>query len=94
MDDPFPVEALADARVAKQVDRPLLEHAGTNPCLAVRPAARLEDHRLDPGVLEQPRQGQPGRAGADDGDLSPQGVSSARTSCAIANARFAAGTPQ
>ena len=53
----------------EQVGRALLEHARPDPLLDVLAAAVLEHDRLDPGLLEQPAERQPGRAGADDPDL-------------------------
>jgi hypothetical protein len=93
--DSLRVHPRTDPRVAQQVGDALLEHAGTDPPLAVLTASRLEDDRLDALQLEQPAERQPGGACADDPDLRPQDASSsASTSWAIANARFAAGTPQ
>jgi hypothetical protein len=79
MHDPLAVHALADAEVAEEVDGSLLEHAGANPVLDVGTAAILEDHALDAGELEQARERQARRAGADDPDLGPQPASSSRT---------------
>ena len=87
----------ADARVAQELDGALLEHAGADPLLDVVAAAVLEHDRLDARTLEQPRERQAGRAGADDADLRAgrsHSPSSSRTRCAIAKALFAAGTPQ
>ena len=98
VDEPLGVHAGADAGVAEEVDRALLEHAGADARLDVGAAARLQDHGLDARVLEQPRERQARRAGPDDPHLCPgrrhDDPSSASTSCAIAKARFAAGTPQ
>ena len=71
VDDPLAVEPLAHTRVAEQVGRPLLEHAGPDPVLAVLARAGLEHHRLDALAREQLREREPGRAGADDRDLGP-----------------------
>ena len=93
---PSRLQPLADAGLDEQVGGSLLEHAGADAVLDVLAAAVLEHDRLDPLALEQPRERQPGRAGADDPDLRPQSLdrSSSSTRCAIANAPFAAGTPQ
>ena len=53
---------------------PLLEHAGADALLDVLAAAALEHDRLDPFALEQPRERQPRRAGADDPDLRPRSL--------------------
>ena len=71
VDDAFALHPVADACLDQQVGRPLLEHAGTDPVLDVVAASVLENDGLDPGPLEQPAEGQPGRAGADDPDLRP-----------------------
>ena len=79
----------------EEVDRALLEHAGTDAGLDVVAAAVLEHDRLDPGAVEQLREDEPRRAGADDRDLGLRARhDSSSTACAIAKARFAAGTPQ
>ena len=58
----------------------------------------LEDHRVDAVVVKQVAEGEPGGAGADDAHLRASAVqaspSSSSTRCAMANAPFAAGTPQ
>ena len=69
VDDPLAVEPLADACVAEQVDRALLEHARADAVLDVLAAAVLEHDRLDPRPLQQPPERQSGGAGADDADL-------------------------
>ncbi len=92
VDDPVATHSFPDARVAQQVDRPLLEHAGADAVLDVLAAAALEHDRLDPLACEQLGQRQARRARADDSDLRPHPSSSTR--CATANAEFAAGTPQ
>src|SRR5581483_5806085 len=96
VDEALSLQALPDAGLAQQVDRALLEHAGADPRLAVLAAARLDDHRLDPGELAQPPEREPRGPRPDDADLGAHHStpSSRSTSCAIAKARFAAGTPQ
>ena len=92
-------ESSSDAHLLEQLDRPVLEDAGADPPLDVLAAARLQYDRVDPLHVEEVRQDEPRRAGADDPDLRALGAaharsSSASTSCAIANAELAAGTPQ
>jgi hypothetical protein len=77
--DPLALQARADTGVAQQVDRPLLEHAGADAVLDVVAAPTLEDDAVDPGELEQPRERQACRAGADDPDLRSQTPSSSST---------------
>ena len=83
---------LADAGVAQEVDRPLLQDARADPPLDVVAAAALQDDRLDALAGEKLGERQAGGAGADDADLRPHRSSSTRW--AIANAELAAGTPQ
>ncbi len=71
VDDALAVHALADARIAQQVDRALLQHAGTDALLDVLARAVLEDYRLDALARKQLRQRQSGRPGAHDPDLGP-----------------------
>src|SRR4029077_5277574 len=91
--DPLTFEPDADADLAEQVGVPLLDHTGADPLLAVLAAARLDDDRLDPLGREDPGQGQPSRAGADDADLGLHSLS-ASTLPSTLNAWLAAGTPQ
>ena len=69
VDEALAAQALPDACVGEEVDDALLEHAGADARLDVLAAAVLEDHRLDPVEVEQLREHQAGRAGADDRDL-------------------------
>ena len=89
----------APRRLSRQGGRrPLLDDPGTDPRFDVLPASILEEHRLDALATQQVREQEPGRPRADDGHLragSIQAVpSSSSTRWAIANAPFAAGTPQ
>ena len=95
VDDPLAVQPVVDAGPVEEVDRTLLEHARADACLDVFAAAVLEDHRVDTRAVQELAERQPSRARADDRDLRAlRRHSSASTSWAIANARFAAGTPQ
>ena len=91
--DPLALEPGAGADLAKEVGVPLLDHAGADPLLAVLAASRLDDDRLDPLGLEDPRQGEAGRPGADDADPGLHSLS-ASTLRNTLNAWLAAGTPQ
>src|SRR5262249_54442728 len=93
VDDSLPLHALADARVAEEAGGSLLEHPRADPRLDVLATAVLEHDRVDAFQVEQVREHQPGRAGADDADLRPHQPSSS-TRWAILNAELAAGTPQ
>ena len=96
VDDALAGQPLARARTDERVDRALLEDAGTDAVLDVVAAPRLEHHRLDPLGAQKLGEGQPGGAGADDPHLCAHqpSASASITRCAIANAEFAAGTPQ
>jgi hypothetical protein len=57
--EPLAFDRDADAELGEEVGVALLDHTGADPLLAVLAAARLDDDRLDPLGLEDPRQGQP-----------------------------------
>ncbi len=80
VDDALAIEPRPDARVAQELDRPLLEHACANATLDIVAVAVLEHDRLDAGDLEQPGEREPRRTGADDSDLRPHASPSASTS--------------
>ena len=93
------VEPRAGPDLGQELDRAVLEHAGADASLHMVARACFQHDRLDPLEVEQVGEHETGRPGADDHDLRPlrpthAPPSSARTSCAIANAEFAAGTPQ
>ena len=97
VDEALAVQALGQAGLVEQVDRPLLEHSGAHARLDVVAAAGLEYHRLDALAVEQVRQQQPGRTGPHDPDLGlhhPSLSVSAITRWATAKAVLAAGTPE
>ena len=96
VDEPLAVQALADAGLGQDVDRALLEDAGTDALLDVGAAAGLEHDGLNALAREQVAEEQAGRPGADDADLGAHQpwASASITRCAMANAEFAAGTPQ
>jgi hypothetical protein len=93
VDESFSPHPLADPRLMKEVGDALLEDPGADPCLDVLAAPVLEHDGVDSLQVEQVRERQPRRAGPDDADLRTHQPSSS-TRCAIANAEFAAGTPQ
>ena len=72
--DALAAHPLADAGGVQQVDGALLQHAGADAGLDVLAAASLEHHRLDAGQVQQLREHEPGRAGADDRDLRAHGA--------------------
>ena len=55
--------------LAQQVDRPLLEHARADPLLDVLAAAASSTTESMPSQVQQVREDEPGRPGADDADL-------------------------
>jgi hypothetical protein len=69
MDHPFPLQALPDAGIDEELDRPVLEHAGADPLLDVLATTVLEDHGGDPRKMKQVAEQEAGRPGADDSDL-------------------------
>ena len=94
--EPFSVDSCAEADRSQEVDHSLLEDAGAHARdhILLRPI--LEDDRLDAFAVEQVREQQAGRPRSDDSHLRTlrHPLSSSSTRCAIANALFAAGTPQ
>ena len=69
VDESFAVHPLSDAHGTKEIHGAVLEHACALPSLDVRPVAVLDDDRVDAGTMEQVAEREPGRSGADDGDL-------------------------
>ena len=69
VDDRLGVQPLRDTGPLEQVDGSLLEHSGPDARLDVLPAAVLEHDGLDPGAMQQRREDEPGRTGADDRDM-------------------------
>jgi streptomycin 6-kinase len=63
-------QALADPEVTHEVDRVLLENAGTNPILDVFAIALFDDDAVDVVAAQQQRQKHSGRSGPYDADLS------------------------
>ena len=96
VDDSLAGQPLACAGTYQRVHRALFENAGADTLLDVVAAPRLEHDRLDPLGAQELGEGQPGRPGADDPHLCAHRppASASITRCAIANAAFAAGTPQ
>jgi hypothetical protein len=66
---PFGVEPPVNADFAQQIDGGLFQHAGADARFDIGAAALLEEHAIDPGLPQQLRQEQPGRARSDDSDL-------------------------
>ena len=69
VDHALALQPLAGAELVHQVDGALLQHAGADAAFDVVAAARLEHDAVDAGAMQQQRQEQPGRPGADDPDL-------------------------
>ena len=66
MDDALAVSRSADADLRQQIDGSLLEHAGPDALLDVLAAARLEDDGVDALQVQQVREHETRRPGADD----------------------------
>jgi hypothetical protein len=96
VDKALALQPFANPGRHEEVDRPLLQHAGTHALLHVVAVARLDHDRLDPAPPEQVTEHEARRPGADDPHLRAHQASpsSWRTRCATRNAAFAAGTPQ
>ena len=63
------MQPLAGAELVHQIDGALLQHAGAHAAFDVVAAPRLQHDAVDAGAMQQQRQEQPGRTGADDADL-------------------------
>ena len=83
--EPLAVQACPDARLVEQIDGGLLEHAGTDAPEHVGGALTFDDHVVDARLVQQLREQQPGRAGADDGDL--RAIHNSVRNCACACSR-------
>ncbi len=96
VDDSLALHPPADARPGEEIRRPLLEHAGADARLDVLAAAALDQDGIDAFEVQELGEREAGRSRADDRDLRSrqEAPSSASTCEAIANAEFAAGTPQ
>jgi hypothetical protein len=98
VDETFALQPLTRARRHEQVDDRLLQDTRPHARLDVLAAPVLEDDAVDVLQVEQVRERETCRPGPDDRDLRARCVygssSSSSTRCAIANAPFAAGTPQ
>ena len=73
VDQAFALHARADAGLDEQVGGALLEHARADPLLDVLSAVALEHHRGDALEMQQVRQQEPRRPGADDANLGLHG---------------------
>ena len=74
MRHPFGIHPLADTGLAQRLDRAVLEHAGAHPCLDVGAVATFQHDRLDALQVQQLRQHEAGRSGADDRHLGAHPV--------------------
>jgi hypothetical protein len=74
MDHALAHQALAHIRRAERVDGALLEHACAHSLLDVIAARPLEHDRMDSAAMQQVRQQEPRRPGADDADLGLHAV--------------------
>ena len=98
MHEALALQAFASAGLDEEVDDRLLEDAGADACLDVLAAPVFQDHRVDALEVQEVSEGESCWACTDDpysGAGSAQvAPSSSSTRWAIANAPFAAGTPQ
>ena len=69
VDHAFAPQPLVEAELTHQVDRALLQHAGTHAVLHIGAAARLEHDAVDAFAVEKMGKKQARRTRADDGDL-------------------------
>ena len=65
----FLVHARAYASFVEQVHADLFQHAGANAAEYVVGGLALDQDGVDPGLVQQLPEQQPGRAAANDGDL-------------------------
>ena len=72
VDEAFAIQPFAHVQLSQQVHRVLFEQPGADPALEVVTRAALDDHRLDARALQQQREREPGRPGADDANLCAQ----------------------
>ena len=84
VDDPLALQPLPRAGVDEEVGDRLLEHTRSQALLDVLLAAVLEHDRLDALAVQEVREGETSRPGADDADLrahqsEPVGPTSSRT---------------
>ena len=87
----FALHARAHADLDQEVARPLLDQSGADAALDIVAAAVLQHDGLDARQMQEMRQHQPGRPGADDTDLRAHSALLLRGSVAlIAMARPAA----
>jgi hypothetical protein len=59
----------AHAELVEELGGAVLEDPRTNPALHIGSGAAFEDHRVDPGAVQQPGQDEPGRTGPHDANL-------------------------
>src|SRR3569623_2823025 len=78
---PVAMQPRSTADLVEQVDRALLENAGTDTAHHVLGAAALDDDIVDAGFGEQGAKQKPGRSGADDGDLCSHQSRPIRMTC-------------
>ena len=63
------MQPLAGAEFVHQIDGALLQHAGADAAFDIVAALAFKHDAIDAGAMQQQRQEQPGRTGADDADL-------------------------
>ena len=66
----FAHHALAEPGRIEQIDGAVFQDAGANAPLAIFARPRLDDHRFDPGAMEQMREHETCRSRPNDSNLS------------------------
>ncbi len=80
VDDALVLQPLGEPHGAQQVDRALLQHARPHALLHVLARTVLEDHRLDPALVQQMRENEARGTCSDDSHLrAHQGRGSGRS---------------
>ena len=69
VDESFALQSRADSGLHHQLDGAVLQHAGANAALAIFARLAFEHDRLDALQMQQVRQHQSCRSGADDSNL-------------------------
>ena len=73
MDEPFPLQALPDARFGQYIHSALLQHACPDALFDVFSAASFDNDGFDSLQVEEMREQQSCRPRSDNSDLSAQG---------------------
>ena len=69
VDHALAAQPLVEPKLGHQVDRALLQHAGTHAVFHIGAAARFEHHAVDALAIKEMREEKTGRSRTDDPDL-------------------------